>query len=215
MKKCKTCKIELPLDLFNKFKGSKDGLRYSCKECSNKLNKEYQDNNKEKIKLRRHKHYVENKEALNEITREYHRNNKEKLAIYYNNRKDEYREYRKQYKKNRKQTDPLYSLSERIRKSILNSFSKVSYKKNTKTTQIIGCSFYELKMHLESKFESWMTWENRGKYNGEFNFGWDIDHIIPIASAKTIEELINLLHYTNLQPLCSKFNRDVKKDNIL
>ena len=59
-----------------------------------------------------------------------------------------------------------------------------------------------------------MTWENRGLYNGDFDFGWDIDHVIPLSSTKTEEELIKLNHYTNLQPLCSKVNRDIKKNNL-
>ena len=57
-----------------------------------------------------------------------------------------------------------------------------------------------------------MNWSNHGKYNGEFNFGWDIDHIIPISSAKSEEEIIQLNHYTNLQPLCSYINRVVKRN---
>lgn len=87
-------------------------------------------------------------------------------------------------------------------------------KKNNKTEIILGCSFEEFKLYLESKFEDWMNWENRGLYNGEFNYGWDIDHIIPLSIAKSEEELIKLNHYTNLQPLCSKINRDIKS-NIL
>ena len=55
-----------------------------------------------------------------------------------------------------------------------------------------------------------MTWDNYGKYNGELNYGWDIDHKIPISSAKSEEEIILLNHYTNLQPLCSKINRHIK-----
>ena len=59
-----------------------------------------------------------------------------------------------------------------------------------------------------------MNWENRGLFNGEINYGWDIDHIIPLSTAKTKEDLIKLNHYTNLQPLCSKINRYIKKDNL-
>jgi hypothetical protein len=59
-----------------------------------------------------------------------------------------------------------------------------------------------------------MTWENKGLYNGELNYGWDVDHIIPLSSVETEEEIIKLNHYTNLQPLCSKVNRDIKKDNV-
>lgn len=84
------------------------------------------------------------------------------------------------------------------------------FKKTVKTVEILGCSFEEFKEHLESKFETWMSWENYGKYNGELNYGWDIDHIIPLCSAKKEVDVINLNHYTNLQPLCSKINRDLK-----
>ena len=57
-----------------------------------------------------------------------------------------------------------------------------------------------------------MSWENYGKYNGELNYGWDIDHIIPLSTAKTEDDIYTLSNYINLQPLCSKINRDVKKD---
>ena len=60
-----------------------------------------------------------------------------------------------------------------------------------------------------------MTWENKGKYNGEVNYGWDIDHIIPVSSGMTEEEVVKLNHFTNLQPLCCKINRDIKRDNII
>lgn len=43
-----------------------------------------------------------------------------------------------------------------------------------------------------------MSWDNMEK--------WDIDHIIPLASAKDEKELIALGHYKNLQPLWSKEN---------
>ena len=59
-----------------------------------------------------------------------------------------------------------------------------------------------------------MNWNNRGLYNGELNYGWDIDHIIPVSYAKNEEELLLLNHYTNLQPLCSKINRDIKRNKV-
>jgi len=57
-----------------------------------------------------------------------------------------------------------------------------------------------------------MNWQNYGKYNGQLSFGWDIDHVVPVSSAKTEEEVLKLNHYFNLRPLCSKINRDVKKN---
>ena len=90
----------------------------------------------------------------------------------------------------------------------------MNYLKNSKTEEILGCSFKDFKIYIESKFENWMNWKNRGLYNGSLNYGWDIDHIIPLSTAKNEENLIKLNHYSNLQPLCSKINRDMKKNNI-
>lgn len=114
----------------------------------------------------------------------------------------------------KKKNDKLYSLKESVRSRITNIFKSNNFKKESKTQEILGCSFEEFKLYLESKFESWMTWENRGLYNGEFNYGWDIDHIIPLSSALNKEEIIILNHFSNLQPLCSKVNRDIKKDKL-
>ena len=50
-----------------------------------------------------------------------------------------------------------------------------------------------------------MSWDNRNK--------WHIDHVIPLSSANTEEEVLNLCHYTNLQPLWVKEN--LEKSNKL
>lgn len=62
--------------------------------------------------------------------------------------------------------------------------------------------------------ENWMTLDNYGKYNGKLNYGWDIDHIKPLSSASSEEELIKLCHYTNLRPLCSHTNRNIKRNKF-
>jgi hypothetical protein len=108
--------------------------------------------------------------------------------------------------------DIIYKLKISLRSMVKNSFLRKGFKKDNKTEYIIGCSLDFLRNHLESKFEPWMTWDNKGLYNGELNYGWDIDHIIPLSTAETEDDIIKLNHYTNLQPLCSKINRDIKKD---
>jgi hypothetical protein len=84
-----------------------------------------------------------------------------------------------------------------------NQVNRIVKSDNSRTTDIIGCSPQELKEHLEKQFVSGMTWENRNE--------WHIDHIIPLSSAKTEEELYKLCHYTNLQPLWAEDN--LKKSN--
>ena len=116
------------------------------------------------------------------------------------------------YQKNRKQSDNLYRLKCNFRSYFSNMLKNKGFKKKVKTHEILGCSYIEFKEYLESKFESWMTWDNYGLYNGELNYGWDIDHIIPQSSANTEEELLKLNHFSNLQPLCSYTNRVVKSN---
>lgn len=113
--------------------------------------------------------------------------------------------------KERRKTDPLFRLIKNIRTTLRNTLKKGTYVKNCHTEEMLGCSYVEFKEHLEKQFEPWMTWENYGLYNGCPSYGWDIDHIIRISSAKTREEIISLNHHTNLQPLCSHINRDVKR----
>ena len=113
--------------------------------------------------------------------------------------------------KNRKQTDPLFKLRCSMTNMVYSSLKRKGYTKKSHTYEIIGCSYEFLLGYLEAKFENWMNWDKYGLYNGELNYGFDIDHIIPLSSAKNEDELLRLNHYSNLQPLCSKINRDIKK----
>jgi hypothetical protein len=133
------------------------------------------------------------------------------------NKRRESKEIRdKEYlqKKERLKTDYMFKLTCNIRTLVRSAFSRKFTKKSKKTIEILGCDFNQLKIHIESKFEPWMTWENYGRYNGQLDYGWDIDHIIPLCIANDEEELIVLNHYTNLQPLCSYKNRYIKRDKL-
>ena len=94
-----------------------------------------------------------------------------------------------------------------------NSIKRNGYSKKSKTEDILGCSFKEFKEHIESQWEDWMSWGNHGKYNGDLNYGWDLDHIKPLILSENEEDMIKLNHHTNFQPLCGYINRYVKKDN--
>ena len=160
--------------------------RAACKSCCSIQKKVYQKNNSVKLN--------------------------EKGRLWYQKTKVSRREHKAKYYRERRKIDCMFALKSGIVRLIRQSFIKNGYLKKSKTQEILGCTYEEFKVYLESKFQPWMNWDNKGKYNGELNYGWDIDHIIPLSSAKTEEDVYKLNHYTNLQPLCSKINRDIKRD---
>ena len=179
--------------------------------------KEQERNNSEHRKEWKENYVKENREKLNKSQREWRKNNPERSKqidenSYLNNIEKKKILSSKYYKKRRLE-DPVFRTSENIRRMIRLSFKNNGYTKKSKTYQILGCTVDEFKLHLEKKFEYWMTWDNYGLYNGDLNYGWDIDHIVPRSFIKTEEDVIKLNHYSNLQPLCSKINRDIKRNN--
>ena len=107
------------------------------------------------------------------------------------------------YCNKRYREDPLFNLSTRVRRRIKIFLKGSGLDKRTATRQMIGCDTATLKAHLEAKFSEGMSWDNKNK--------WHIDHIIPLASAKSQDEIEALCHYTNLQPLWAIDN--IKKGN--
>lgn len=179
-------------------------------------NKKYKDENLEYFKEYNSNYYQENKEYLLERQKEYCQENRDVRLDYLRGyqKKPENIEKRKEYCKSKYENNLTYRLSILIRNNIMYCFNRIGVSKSEKTENILGCSFDEFRVYIESKFEPWMTWENQGKFNGEENYGWDIDHIIPTSTASTEEEILKLNNYTNLQPLCSYINRYVKKNNL-
>ena len=227
MKTCSKCKENKELEKFYLDRSAKDGRRYNCIECckagrNREGDKEYRERNKDKVKpvpkeikkLRNDRYYAQNKEKVKKLANEYYLNNRDKKLSYQKDYQSNNKDKRNAYLVERRNNDPMFRLITNIRNLIYNSFYYNGYVKKSRTHEILGCSFEELKSHLEVRFEHWMTWDNKGVYNGEFDYGWDIDHIVPLSTAESEEDLIRLSHYTNLQPLCSKVNRDIKKNNL-
>jgi hypothetical protein len=186
--------------------------------------KEYYENNKEII-LKYHKDYYEiNKEIISKKAKEYYEKNtnrkkrnvkkteiekKEDAIIYRIKNKEKLKNYQKIYREKNKEklyknltikrnTNPFFKLRCNISTSINLSLKNKGYKKDSKTFEILGCSYEEFKQHLERQFTKGMSWENKGQ--------WHLDHIYPVSLAKDEAELIKLNHYTNFQPLWAKDN---------
>lgn len=213
MKKCFRCKDEKPLDDFCKDKNKNDSRSTQCRKCvsENKTdrcikNSEYYKANKERIKqrdllrndiiIKKHRElYLKNSEIIKGKCSEYYTKNKDAINEKRRNKsaeeKSEINKFAVKYRKSNK----IAAISAYTRGRIYSTLKSKGVKKKLKTIQYLGCDFEFLKRYIENQFKDGMSWDNYEK------FGWHIDHIIPLASAKTESELIPLLHYTNLQPL--------------
>jgi hypothetical protein len=182
-KVCIKCTLPKNTSEFSKDKSTGDGLQQQCKSCKSEHFKQWKLNNPKYHKLYNKQHYIDTKEEYQKRSKKYNTNNKERVS---------------EYMMERYHTDLLYRL-----KSILRCGTRryIQGKKSHKTEQILGCTFEELKQHIESQWVDGMSW---GNWTQD---GWHIDHIIPLASAKTETEIYKLNHYTNLQPLWALDNQ--------
>ena len=196
--KCKSCKIEY----------QKSHVILNREKIS-KYKKEYAIKNSEKIKSESKKYYENNKDYIKErVYNQYHNNPEKKIEYqkkYANENKVKISKYKSLYQNKRRIEDPIFKLKHSISRMIRNSLKDNGFIKYKKSAEIIGCSIDELKMFFESKFDKYMTWDNYGLV-------WDIDHIVPLSTAETEEDVIRLNHYTNLQPLDRHINRNIKRD---
>ena len=137
-----------------------------------------------------------------EYSKQYRKKNPEKVKELYSLWLEKNPTYQNEYKKKEQKlkykTDKMFWLKHSARTRINSVLRRENMSKTTDTRTMLGCGYRELKKHLEEQFTDGMSWDNKGD--------WHIDHIVPLASAKTEKELIKLFHYKNLQPLWAKDN---------
>jgi hypothetical protein len=201
---CKECNLEKGIELFVK-------ERNLCKECMKVYKKSYHLKNRENISSLKRKYYISNKENILDKRKENYSNNKQQKLEYQKEyaslNKEKISAYKMEYQRNRRKTDPVYKLKYVVGRMIRNSLKCKGLSKNKKSMDILGCSIEFFKTYIEEMFIDNMSWHNYGTY-------WDIDHIIPLSTAVTEEQVLKLNHYTNLQPLDSNVNRNIKRDKV-
>ena len=238
-KKCRLCNEEKEI---NQFRKSGKYIRNECKTCENKatierkkknkkhileMEKKWRDNNPEKLQKYREKYYDKIKKK--EYNKKYYEENKEYYKKhhkdYFNKNKDKIKENYKKWKKNniekvreyqrkdalKRKQDPLKKLELQLRNMINTSFKRKGQVKSKKLELICGLNSKELVNYLLNTFKEnyGYEWNNTEKVH--------IDHIIPLKTAKTIEDVYRLCYYSNLQLLKPKdnFEKGAKEDWVL
>jgi len=164
--------------------------------------KEWFLKNKEHKKEYDKEYYLKNIEHKTEYYKEYYLKNIEHIKEYRLKNKEYLKEWFlknkkhiRDYERNKYRTDINFRLAHLCRNRILKALKGIG--KSASTMELIGCTIDELRSHLESLFEPWMTWENQGLG------GWDIEHKKAMSNFNLIdpEQQRACCHWSNLQPM--------------
>ena len=171
----------MSLKKFNKKEYNKEYYLKNIEQRKEYDKKYYLKNREKRIKYQREYRSIHQK-AHREFNRKYYFKNKERLS------KNNTRNARK-----RRKTNPSLRILDSLRSRMLQALKGKN--KSASTMELIGCTIDELRKHLESQFEPWMTWENHGL--------WDVDHIKACFhfNLEDPEQQRACFNWSNLQPL--------------
>tara|TARA_R100001086_G_scaffold249160_1_gene188066 strand:- start:26 stop:610 length:585 start_codon:yes stop_codon:yes gene_type:complete len=184
-KTCTKCKVSKSTTEFSPKDRGKYGVAAYCKKCARDIVRDRRKKSGDKINARRRELYKSNNHKILNRNAKYH-------AERYKN-------------------DSVFKLRRDISKQIRQALTGYRpYREGSKVYSITGLTGKELQHYLHSTFE--------------LNYGmpreWidlkqvEIDHIIPISTAKSEQDIKRLNHYTNLQLLFREDNLK-KRDKIL
>ena len=158
--------------------------------------KDYKIKNKDKIKAYNKEYYLEHKDKVKAQAREYYLEHKDKVKV---RRKDYIANNRQKLNdhfKKRFSEDITFKLKQcnrnRIRAAMRNLDKGMKERKRNSSQELLGCTYSELKMHLQSQLP-----------DGEDLQNYSIDHIIPCAAYDLTKEqdMRRCFHYLNTQPM--------------
>jgi hypothetical protein len=163
------------------------------------------------VTLRKYESKPETKKRKSENHKKWSEKNREHLTEYHKQWRtenvDKWRKTKRDYEKNRKDSDPLYKLISNFRTAIYTVLKESNVDKYGHYFDILQYTPEELINHLEKQFTDDMTWDNYGI--------WHVDHKLPITSFDIQEmgddEFMRCWSLNNLQPMWGEEN--IRKSN--
>lgn len=109
----------------------------------------------------------------------------------------------------RRQSDPLRAMQARISRLYRHALVRIGSIKTSPTFERLGYSVEEFVVHIEKQFHNGMGWHNMDR--------WQIDHIVPVSTASTLDDVVALNQLSNLRPMWAKQNNAKKgrRENLL
>lgn len=218
-KLCKGCDSFKTFDFFNKDKNTKHGIATRCRECQ-KTKKSYQESlQRQKDKIIEankilHQSVIDDGKACSVCDTLKPHTGFGKSKLYRDGflkrcndcaekRKKELSKKHNRQRNERIMNDPIAKSRKNARRMILSAFRYVGSKKNAKTYEIIGLN--------AGKFEQWLRDVSDVKPE---THDVHIDHIIPISSAQSHDEVLALSRFSNLQWLTHDENIRKRNEKI-
>jgi len=214
---CKKCQSTKPVEQFRK-RIKKDRISYEayCLGCEKEYNiqsckERYQEHKDGRVKEYR----KNNLDKILKYNRQYNKDNLQKIRLYRKSQK--WKSYFSNYVKNKRINNENFKLRLYLSNSInIRLKNNGGSKLGQSYLKFLPYSIQDLKQHLESKFEPWMTWNNHGKYNKTWNdqdpstWTWQIDHIVPASDLPyqnmKDDNFQKCWALENLRPLSAKQN---------
>ncbi len=204
MKRCNKCSTLKNKSEFYRNHRSPDMLASLCKQCKVEYSRNYRQKNLDECRRKEREYSARNSGARADRVKRFYDENPEK-AKEYNARyvakpqvKAAMNEYGRLRINRLRKECTLFKLQLNCRNRLHAALRGIGERKTSRTFETIGCSPQQLKDHLEKQFEIGMSWDNYGE--------WHVDHITPIAWGKTKSRVLELSHYSNLQPLWATEN---------
>lgn len=202
-KECRKCYVVKTSSEFYREKANRDGLSNQCKMCRKAYNAKYRNENRDAILKQVKENYIHNKDNRKAQMKEWYSNNSEykkhKDKEYLNRNREAVMSKKAKYHNERYKNDELFRRVKILKGLTTRTLKSISLNKVILINKIFGCTWLELKTHLESQFREGMCWEVYGTR-------LHVDHIRPFADAKSEADLIEICHYKNLQPLWKEEN---------
>lgn len=205
-KPCRLCNETKLLSDFFLHPCASDRHRSECKACMKTIRAAKYLQNRTEILARCRATYQKNIEARRSYDRKRRKADpelfKERARIKFQKHKEDIT----LAKRHRRHTDMSYRIESNMRNRLNTLLRRYKQrgcvaKKADYTAALLGCSFADFVIYLESKFEVGMSWEN---YGG----GWHVDHIMPCAifDLSRAEHQKRCFHFSNMQPLWAEQN---------
>jgi hypothetical protein len=120
-----------------------------------------------------------------------------KSKEYYQKNKELISKNNASYILNKIEKDPIFKLKNLLKAKVSRAVKHQS-RFPKEWHNILGCTIVEFRRYISEGMKEGMTLENHGE--------WHLDHIIPLKTASTEDEVIKLFHYTNYQTLWADDN---------